>query len=484
MTTSETTGGVDPMNIKKEIYIDGEWSAPEADAEPIVVQNPATEESIAQVPTCGAEDVDRAVNAASAAFEGWSTTSVAQRRKYFSRLHEIAKRREEEILHSIVSEIGHPIERARINQTGAGIADLGMLAEYLDDIIWEEKLGETRIRRVPAGVVAAITPWNAPLRAIAIKAGAAMAAGCTVVLKGSEIAPMVSFIFAEMVEEAGFPRGVFNLVSGSGSEVGEPMATHDLVEMVSLTGSVGAGRRVMELASRSVKRVALELGGKSANIILPDADLAHAVDVGIEDAFRSSGQVCGALSRMLVPASRIDEVKELVAQKVNSFVVGDPFDSASQLGPVASESQRARVEGYIQKGIDEGMTLLAGGTGRPDGFERGAYVRPTAFLGTNEHTPAQEEIFGPVLTVIPFDDDANAVRIANDSQYGLAGAVWSGDQGRAIAVAERIRTGRVRINGAPVDKRAPHGGFKLSGIGREQGRIGIEEFLEYQTLSI
>lgn len=472
------------MIIKKEIFIDGEWTAPASDAEPIVVQNPATEECIAEVPTCSAEDVDRAVKAASAAFPGWSATTVVERVEYFTRLHRIAERREDEILRTIVSEIGHPIERARINQTGAGIADLGMLAEYLGDISWEEKLGETRIRRVPAGVVAAITPWNAPLRAIAIKAGAAMAAGCTVVLKGSEIAPLTSFIFAEMVEEAGFPRGVFNLISGSGAEVGEPMATHELVEMVSLTGSVRAGSRVMELAARSVKRVALELGGKSANIILPDADLAHAIDVGIEDAFRSSGQVCGALSRMLVPTSRVDEVKELVAQKVNSFIVGDPFDPKSQLGPVASESQRSRVEAYIQKGIDEGMTLIAGGTGRPEGLRTGSYVRPTAFLGTNEHTLAQEEIFGPVLTIIPFEDDADAVRIANDSQYGLAGAVWSGDQERALAVAEQIRTGRVRVNGAPVDKRAPHGGFKLSGIGREQGRIGIEEFLEYQTLSI
>jgi aldehyde dehydrogenase (NAD+) len=320
------------------------------------------------------------------------------------------------------------------------------------------------------------------MRMVCMKAGAAIAAGCTVVLKGTEVAPLSSFIFAEIVEEAGLPDGVFNLVSGSGPEVGEALVTHPLVDMVSLTGSVRAGRRVMELASQSVKKVALELGGKSANIILEDADLQRAVDVGIEDAFRNSGQVCGGLSRMLVPRSRLAEAEELAVRKAESYILGAPYDPATTLGPVANATQRERIRDYIRSGLAEGVRLLTGGPEAPDGLDRGYFVRPTVFSGDNTSRVAREEIFGPVVVIIPFDSEEEAFQIANDTDYGLAGAIWAGDDARATALASRLRAGRIRINGSPVNQRAPHGGFKLSGIGREFGRYGIEEFLEYKSI--
>jgi acyl-CoA reductase-like NAD-dependent aldehyde dehydrogenase len=338
------------------------------------------------------------------------------------------------------------------------------------------------VRREAAGVVGAITAWNAPLRSIISKAGAAIAAGCTVVLKGSEVAPLTSFIFAEMADEAGLPGGVINLVCGTGPEVGEAIVTHPLVDMVSLTGSVRAGRRVMELAAAGIKRVHLELGGKSANIILEDADLERAIAVGIEDAFRNAGQVCGGLTRMLVPRDHLREAEELAVSKAESYVIGDPFDPATTLGPVTTSGQRERVRGYIRDGIADGGRMLTGGPDAPAGFERGWYVRPTVFSCDNSARIAREEIFGPVVVIIPFEDEEDALAIANDSPYGLAGGIWCADAAHARALASRLRVGRVRINGAPLDKRAPHGGFKLSGIGREWGRYGIEEFLEYKSV--
>ena len=338
------------------------------------------------------------------------------------------------------------------------------------------------VRREPMGVLGAITAWNGPLRSVCLKAGAALAAGCTVVVKPSEVAPLSAYIFADLVTQAGIPDGVFNLVSGTGPEVGEAIASHPLVDVVSLTGSVRAGSRVMELASRSIKRVALELGGKSANIILEDADLARAVDIGIEDAFRNSGQVCGGLSRMLVPRARLAEAEDLAVRKAESFVLGDPLDPATTLGPVISKPQRDRIREYIRSGQDDGVRMLIGGPDAPAGLDRGYYVTPTIFSGDNNARLAREEIFGPVLMMIPFDGEEDAVAIANDSPYGLAGAIWSGDPERARAVAARVRTGRIRINGTPINMKAPHGGFKLSGIGREMGRYGIEEFLEYKSV--
>ncbi|MFE7566795.1 aldehyde dehydrogenase family protein [Streptomyces sp. NPDC057539] len=469
------------MIERDKIFIGGQW-VESAGSGKLTVVNPATEEPIATVPSGSTEDVDRAAKSAAEAFTTWSRTSVEERGAMLLRLADILETRAEELTHTTVREVGTPIALARNSHCNAPINDLRIAAASLKDIVWEEKFDNTIVRRIPAGVAGAITPWNGPMRMIALKAGAAIAAGCTMVLKGTEVAPLASFLFAEATVEAGLPAGVFNLVSGTGPEIGEAIVTHPLIDMVSLTGSVRAGSRVMELASRSVKRVALELGGKSANVILDDADLAKAVDDGLNDAFRNAGQVCGGLSRMLVPRPRLSEAEELAAAKAATFVIGDPFDEATTMGPVVNSAQRDRIRGYINTGIDEGLRLITGGPEAPDLLDRGYFIRPTVFSGDNSSRLAREEIFGPVLIMIPYDDDSDAVAIANDSDYGLAGAVWSADPERALDIGRRVRTGRVRINGAPIDMRAPHGGLKLSGIGREMGRYGIEEYLEYQSL--
>lgn len=469
------------MIERDTIFVDGKWIE-SAGTGTITVVNPATEEAIASVPLGDAADVDQAAQAAARAFDAWSRTPHEERSATLIRIADILEAKAEELTRSTVREIGTPIALARSSHVATPINDLRIAAAAVREILWEEKFDNTIVRRIPAGVAGAITPWNGPMRMIALKAGAALAAGCTMVLKGTEVAPLSSFLFAEAAEEAGLPDGVFNVVSGTGPEIGEALATHPLIDIVSLTGSVRAGSRVMELASKSVKRVALELGGKSANIILEDADLEKAVTDGLTDAFRNAGQVCGGLSRTLVPRSRLAEAEEIAAAKAASFVMGDPFDEATTLGPVVSDNQRQRIRRYIQTGIDEGMRLVAGGPEAPAHLERGYYVRPTVFTGTNENTLARQEIFGPVNVMIPYEDEADAIAIANDSDYGLAGGVWSTDPERARNVGRRIRTGRVRINGAPIDMRAPHGGLKLSGIGREMGRYGVEEYLEYQSL--
>jgi len=466
---------------RDQIFINGKWVASSGDGI-ISVTNPVTEETVATIPAGSAEDVDLAARAAADAFPAWSQTSVDERVEMLHRLARLTEARTDEITRAVVSEIGQPAKIAQESQGAAAVEDLRSIAESLPGITWEEQVGHTVVAREAAGVVGAITPWNGPMRMVCMKAGAAIAAGCTVVLKGTEVAPLSSFIFADIVAEAGLPDGVFNLVSGTGPDVGEALVTHPLVDMVSLTGSVRAGRRVMELASQSVKKVALELGGKSANVILEDADLEQAVNVGIEDAFRNSGQVCGGLSRMLVPRSRLAEAEELAVRKAESYVLGDPYDPATTLGPVANANQQQRVRDYIRSGLEEGVRLLTGGPEAPEGLERGYFVRPTIFSGDNTSRIAREEIFGPVVVIIPFDSEEEAFNIANDTDYGLAGAIWAGDADRARALARRLRAGRIRINGSPVNQRAPHGGFKLSGIGREFGRYGIEEFLEYKSI--
>jgi aldehyde dehydrogenase (NAD+) len=466
---------------RDQIFINGKWVASSGDGV-ISVTSPITEEIVATVPAGSAEDVDLAARAAADAFPAWSQTSVDERVEMLHRLARLTEARAGEITRAVVSEIGQPAKIAQESQGAAAVEDLRSIAESLPGIAWEERVGHTVVAREAAGVVGAITPWNGPMRMVCMKAGAAIAAGCTVVLKGTEVAPLSSFIFAEIVAEAGLPDGVFNLVSGTGPDVGEALVTHPLVDMVSLTGSVRAGRRVMELASQSVKKVALELGGKSANVILEDADLEQAVNVGIEDAFRNSGQVCGGLSRMLVPRSRLAEAEELAVRKAESYVLGDPYDPATTLGPVANSTQQQRVRDYIRSGLEEGVRLLTGGPEAPEGLERGYFVRPTVFSGDNTSRIAREEIFGPVVVIVPFDSEDEAFDIANDTDYGLAGAIWAGDADRARALARRLRAGRIRINGSPVNQRAPHGGFKLSGIGREFGRYGIEEFLEYKSI--
>jgi aldehyde dehydrogenase (NAD+) len=466
---------------RKEIFVGGNWVA-SSGHDGITVINPATEEPIATVPRGSAEDVDRAARAAAAAFASWSQSSVEERVEVFAKLARLTEARSEEITRTIVSELGYPALWAAKSQTAGAVEELDIIVESLREISWAEQVGDTQVRREASGVVGAITAWNAPLRSIISKAGAAMAAGCSVVLKPSEVAPLTSFMYAEMAAEAGVPDGVFNLVCGTGPEVGEAIASHPLVDMVSLTGSLRAGRRVMELASASIKRVHLELGGKSANIIFADADFEHAVVDGIQDALRNSGQVCGGLSRMLVPRHRLKEAEDLAVRQAQSYVLGDPIDPKTTLGPVATAAARERVRGYIRSGMVDGVRLLIGGPEAPEGLSRGYFVRPTIFSGDNNSRVAREEIFGPVVVIIAFDDEADAIAIANDSPYGLAAGVWCGDPQRARAIATALRVGRVRINGAALNKRGTHGGFKLSGVGREWGRFGIEEFLEYKSV--
>ncbi|MCC2676781.1 MAG: aldehyde dehydrogenase family protein [Ramlibacter sp.] len=469
------------MIERNKIYIDGQW-VPSSGKDVLTIINPVTEEGIATVPRGTADDVDRAVQAAARAFPAWAATPVDERAAIFRKLARITERRADELTRTMVAELGYPVAKARVLQTAGGVEELDIIAESLSQIEWVEQVGNTRIRREPSGVLGAITAWNAPFRSVISKAGAAIAAGCTVVLKPSETAPLSAFIFAEMCEEAGLPPGVFNLVCGMGPEVGEPIAAHPLVDMVSLTGSVRSGRRVMEVGAASIKRMHLELGGKSANIIFGDSDFERAVNDGVEDALRNTGQVCGGLTRMLVPKERLQEAEALAVRKAESFVLGDPFDEKTTLGPVSTSAARDRVRGYIRSGLEEGVRMLTGGPEAPAGLAKGWYVKPTIFSGDNNSRIAREEIFGPVVVIIPFEDEADAIRIANDSPYGLAAGVWCQDGDRARAIAAKLRVGRVRINGAPLDKRGVHGGFKLSGVGREWGRIGVEEFLEYKAV--
>jgi len=477
--TMQTSG---PKVIEREtIFVNGEWQR-SSGAERITVINPATEEAFATIPCCTAADVDLAANAAASALGAWSESAIEDRIAVLIRIAELIEERAEEITRTIVREVGQPERLAAQLQTGAPAQNLRIIAESAREVGWEEQIENTVVRRLPAGVVGAITPWNVPLLMICMKAGAALAAGCTVVLKGSEIAPLSSFTFAELAQQAGLPDGVFNLVSGTGPEAGEALVAHPLVDMISLTGSVRAGRRVMEVAAQSIKRVGLELGGKSPNIILEGSDFARAVKDGIADAYRNAGQACGGLTRVLVPRARLAEAAELAVATASSYVLGDPFDPATTLGPVTTQGQRERIRGYIRAGIDEGAQLVTGGPETPAGLHRGYFVAPTVFIGDNTMRIAREEIFGPVVTILPFDTESEAISIANDSPYGLAAGVWCADEEHARAIARQLRVGRVRINGSAVNRRAPHGGFKLSGIGREWGRFGIEEFLEYQSV--
>jgi len=437
------------------------------------------------IPEGSAADAEAAVAAARAAFDDWAATPVAKRAEYIQKIADGLQARSEELAQLIAGEVGMPIKLARAIQVGGPVYNWGNFAKLLSTFEFEEHVGNSLVVREPVGVVGAITPWNYPLNQITLKVAPALAAGCTVVLKPSEVAPLNAFVLAEVIEEAGLPPGVFNLVTGYGPVVGEVLASDPDVDMVSFTGSTRAGKRVAELASQSVKRVALELGGKSASVILDDADLTSAVKGTLSACFLNSGQTCSAHTRMLVPRAKYEEVKALAAQFAAAYVPGDPAQENTRLGPLISAVQRDRVLGYIRKGLEEGAELITGGPDTPEGLSSGFFVKPTV-LGNvkTTDTVAREEIFGPVLTVICYDDEEEAVRIANDSIYGLGGGVWSGDEARAIRVARRIRTGQVNINGGPFNMQAPFGGYKQSGHGRENGKYGLEEFLEYKAMQL
>jgi aldehyde dehydrogenase (NAD+) len=472
------------LDVREQLFIGGDWIDPVGD-ERIDVINPTTEESMGSIPACTAADVDRAVGAAREAFEGWSQTPRERRAELLAAIGAGLGERGDEIAATVSAELGMPLKLSRRIQAGLPAMTFNSMPELIEQVAWEEEVGNSLIVREPIGVLGAITPWNYPLHQIAAKVAPALAAGCTVVLKPSEVAPLNAFILAEVIEAAGAPAGVFNLVTGVGPVAGEAIASHPDIDIVSFTGSTRAGKRVSELAAETVKSVTLELGGKSPNVILDDADLTAAVSDGVAKCFLNSGQTCNALTRMLVPAAKLEEAAQIAAATADAFTPGDPFDDSTRLGPLVSESQRERVRDYIEKGIEEGAELVTGGAEPPEGLERGFFVRPTVFSGVdNSSTIAQEEIFGPVLSIIPYSDEEEAVRIANDTVYGLAGAVWSADEEHAVEVGRRLRTGQVEINGAAFNPLAPFGGYKQSGHGRELGRFAIEEFLQPKALQL
>ena len=470
------------MRRYDKLFINGEW-VPSRGGGSLEVVNAATEEVMGTIPAGTAEDVTAAVAAARSAFPGWAAPPVARRAELLRKLAEGLAAQGDEIARTITGEVGMPLKLSQRIQAGLPAAVMESYAKLVGDYPFEEELGNSLVIREPVGVVGCITPWNYPLHQAVAKLAPALAAGCTVVLKPSELAPLSVFLLARIAEQAGLPPGVFNLVSGTGEVVGEALAAHPDVEMISFTGSTRAGRRVAELAAPTVKRVALELGGKSASLVLEDADLPTAIKGTVNGCFLNSGQTCTALTRLLVPEGRYREAAELAVEIARSFSVGDPLAGQARLGPLVSAAQRERVRGYIRRGREEGAELLLGGPEPPEGLDKGFYVRPTIFGRVDPaSTIAQEEIFGPVLAIFSYRDEEAAVRIANDSVYGLAGAVWSGDPERAQRVARRIRAGQVDINGGRFNLLAPFGGFKQSGHGRELGKYGLEEFLEVKSL--
>ena len=470
------------MSNRQKFFINGEWVQPSTDAT-LEVINPATEEPIDAIALGGPQDVDKAVAAARAAFETYSQTSREERVALMERIIGAYSARMGDVAAVISQEMGAPMGLAKAAQAPAGLGHFMTTLEVLKTYEFEEDIGTSHIVREPAGVCGFITPWNWPINQIACKVAPALAAGCTMVLKPSEVAPFNAILFAEVMDEAGVPPGVFNLVNGDGPTVGVALSSHPDVDMMSFTGSTRAGIEVARNAAPTVKRVAQELGGKSANIILDDANFQKAIARDVFGMCMNSGQSCNAPTRMLVPMSRMDEAAAIAKAAADNVQVGNPNAEGTTIGPVVSEVQFNKIQGLIEKGIEEGAKLETGGPGRPDGLNQGYYVRPTVFSHvTNDMTIAREEIFGPVLSLIGYQDDEDAVRIANDTVYGLSGYISSGDPERARALARRIRTGNVHLNGASVDNKAPFGGYKQSGNGREWGTHGFEEFLEVKAI--
>jgi len=470
------------MHTREHLYIGGEWVAPLGEGA-IEGANPANEELIGSVPVGSAADIDAAVASARAAFPSWSETPVEERAEYLNRLSVAIKEQAEELSQLITSEVGTPINYCRMAMVGTPAVVSRSYAKILEGFEWEEEVRNSLVVKEPVGVVAMITPWNFPLHQIVGKVAPAIAAGCTMVVKPSKEAPLNAFALTDIMHDIGLPAGVFNLVSGHGREIGEVLSSHPSVDMVSFTGSTGAGVRVSELAAPSVKRVTLELGGKSANIILDDADIGKAAGSAIYSCFNNSGQECSALTRLLVPESKRDEVIGVISSKMTRYTVGDPLDESMRCGPMVSRRQQERVTAHIASGIAEGATLITGGEGMPDGLDSGYYVKPTVFAEvTPDMTIFREEVFGPVLSITTYSTEEEAIALANDSDYGLSGGVWSGDEGRGMRVARQMRTGQVSINGGPFNISAPFGGYKFSGNGRELGVHGLDEYLEIKSI--
>ncbi|MFD3315104.1 aldehyde dehydrogenase family protein [Streptomyces sp. NPDC058694] len=460
------------MKAHDGMYIDGEW-LPAAGTDTIAVVNPADEQVIAHVPAGTADDVDAAVRAARGALPAWAATPPAERAARIGALRDVLVARKEEIAETVTAELGSPLKLSQAVHVGAPIAVAGSYAELAASYAFEEKVGNSTVHLEPVGVVGAITPWNYPLHQIVAKVAPALAAGCTVVLKPAEDTPLTAQLFAEAVHEAGLPAGVFNLVTGLGPVAGQALAGHEGVDLVSFTGSTAVGRQIGATAGAAVKRVALELGGKSANVILPSADLAKAVNVGVANVMSNSGQTCSAWTRMLVHDSQYDEAVTLAVEAAAKY--------GERMGPVVNAKQQQRVRSYIEKGVAEGARLVAGGPEAPR--DQGYFVSPTVFADvTPEMTIAQEEIFGPVLTILRYEDEADALRIANGTVYGLAGAVWAGEVTEAVAFARQLDTGQVDINGGRFNPLAPFGGYKQSGVGRELGSHGLSEYLQTKSL--
>jgi len=475
------------MTTYDKIYINGAW-VPSQGKGVLEVTNSATEEIIATIPDGTAGDVDKAVAAARAAFPAWSNLPKETRAEYLMKIYAGLEERTQEIAEAIAREVGMPVGMSTMIQVGLPKGNFAIAAGLLSTYEFEQQIGNSLVVREPLGVVGCITPWNYPLHQIALKIAPAMAAGNTVVVKPSEVAPINAFILAEIIHAAGVPAGVFNLVTGVGPVVGEAIAAHPGVDMVSFTGSTRAGKRVAVVAAENVKKVSLELGGKSPNLILDDLDeagFAKAVGAGVGKCFANSGQTCSALTRMLVPRNRLAAAEQIAAAAAAKFTTGDPFDAASRLGPLVSAVQRDRVRGFIQTGIDEGATLVMGGASVPEGLDIGFYVQPTIFSGvTREMTIFTEEIFGPVLSIIAYDSEEEAIEIANDTVYGLAAGVWGNDVEHAKKVARRLQAGQVEVNGGSFNIAAPFGGYKQSGLGREGGTFGLEEFCEVKAMQL